>query len=95
MDNNGQSDVPSWDKDPQAVKDYGIDWSDWLGSDTLVNSEWEAPGLTVVSSARTAKATQVVLSGGTAGTRYRVTNKITTASGNVDLRSIEIKVRNM
>ena len=34
-----------WDnKDPDAVLDYGFDWSAWLeAGDTIVTSEWIVP----------------------------------------------------
>lgn len=32
------------DKYPEANLDYSIDWSQWLGADTIAASAWEIPG---------------------------------------------------
>lgn len=80
-------------KDPQAVLDYGFDWSAWLDSDTIATSGWIVPdGLTEVSESNTTTTTTVWLSGGTASTTYRVVNTITTAGGRTDERSLLIRV---
>ncbi len=83
----------SFTKDPSAVLDYMIDWSRWLKGDTIQTSQWTVPaGLALVSQTNTTTTTTVWLSGGTAGQTYTVTNRITTASGRTDERSIIIKV---
>ena len=80
-------------KDPDAVLDYAIDWSRWLGSDTIQTSTWTVPsGLTEVSSEHTSTTVTIWLSGGTAGQTYTVTNRIVTAGGRTDERSIYIRV---
>lgn len=84
-------------KDPNAVLDYLIDWSDWLGvGETLLSSEWAMNGdATVVRATHTDTTATVWVSGGT-GT-FTVTNSITTTSVPVarqDDRSLVIKVRN-
>lgn len=80
-------------KDPSGTLDYSIDWTDWLGTDTISSSSWTVPsGLEVGTAlAGTAVAT-VWLSGGTAGNSYYVTNTIVTAAGRSDQRSLIIKV---
>jgi len=83
-------------KDPDAVKDYGIDWDDWLNDvgDTISVSEWIVPqGLTAISNSKTTLGTTVWLSGGNAGESYRVTNRITTVGGRIDDRSILLKCK--
>lgn len=83
-------------KDPDAVLDYKIDWSDWLEplTDTIAASSWTADtGITIDSNSFDDDETVVWLSGGTTGTKYGVTNHITTAGGREDDRTIYIKIR--
>jgi len=83
-------------KDPQAVLDYAIDWTKWLDEvgDSIETSTWIVPtGLTKVTETNTSKLATVWLSGGTVGENYTVTNRITTAAGRTDDRSITIRVR--
>lgn len=81
-------------KDPDAVLDYKIDWSSWLGTDTITASSWTAEdGITIDSNEFDDTETVVWLSGGTEGYRYVVTNHITTAGGREDDRSIKITLR--
>lgn len=85
-------------KDPNAVMDYTIDWTNWLNSGaTIQTSTWTVPSdLTKVSDARDAgnKKTTVVLSGGSAtlGTLYQVENRITTSDGLTEDRSLLIRM---
>ena len=79
-----------------AVLDYTIDWTKWLDEvgDTIETSTWIVPtGLTKVTETNTTKLATVWLSGGTVGMNYTVTNRITTAAGRADDRSITIRVR--
>ena len=81
-------------KDPNATLDYTISWPLWLDGDTITTSSWTATtGITIASSSNTTTAATVWLSGGTASTRYTVTNRVTTAGGRIDDRSIYINVR--
>ena len=87
-------------KDPDAELDYAVDWTDWLGTDTIVGSTWTvAAGSGIqVSNESVDPGGHVCtawLSGGTISTApYRVTNEITTAAGRVDDRSLLIKIQN-
>ena len=84
---------PEYIKDPQAVLDYEIDWSEWLGSDTITFSSWTQPeGITRVTHSYDTTSTKVWLSGGTVGDRYNVTNEIVTTQGRTDDRTITIIV---
>lgn len=88
----------SFIKDPDAKKDYAVDWSDWLDEDTISTSTWEADddGITVEDDpapANTGTVTTVWLSGGTVGERYEITNHIVTSAGREDDRTIEIRVQ--
>lgn len=88
-------------KDPAAILDYEIDWSDWLTGDTIapstehpVPSIWSAPaGIVIELDSYTAQTTTVRLSGGEHGTDYEILNHVFTASGQSDERSILIQVR--
>lgn len=84
-------------KDPDAVLDYGIDWSDWLvAGDTITASTWTVSGtdnaLTLSDPTFTDTQTGMWLSDGTDGGLYRVTNHIVTDGNREDDRSIDIMV---
>lgn len=84
-----------FEKDPDAVLDYQINWATWLDTDTISASTWTVPtGITKASDTRTTTTATIWLSGGTADTDYRLVNKIVTAGGRTEERSIWIKVRN-
>lgn len=72
-----------WDaKDPDEVLDYKLDWTDRLAGDTVATSVWAAEaGITIDSNVFDDTSATVWVSGGTAGTTYRMTNTITTAAG--------------
>jgi hypothetical protein len=95
-------------KDPSAVLTYGLGWEDWLtGSDLLSTASWTIPaGLTLLSQSlngspltvgdRTYAANTCALvriSGGTANVDYTCVCQITTVAGDIDERSIIVKVR--
>jgi hypothetical protein len=87
----------NFDKDDDATLDYAIDWGEWLGSDTISQSTWEAEeGITIATDPAPSSdgtRTTVWLSGGTVGESYDVTNHIVTAAGREDDRTIRIYVR--
>ncbi|MCK5783867.1 MAG: hypothetical protein KAH06_05430 [Desulfobacterales bacterium] len=78
-------------KDPNAVLDYQADWSDWLGDDTISTSDWILPtGIIEDSATNTTTTATIWLSGGTAGTSYTLVNRIVTAGGRTEDRTITI-----
>lgn len=85
-------------KDPEASLDYAIDWgADYLAGDALAASSWgvspEEPGGAVIAGSQFDLLTATVqVSGGIDGKIYRVTNRVTTASGRADSRSIILRV---
>ena len=80
-------------KDPDEIVNFGIDWVDYLGSETITGSSWTVPsGITEVSSAFTDTQATIKLSGGTLGATYRVTNRITTSAGETVDQSIDVEV---
>lgn len=83
-------------KAPKAVLDYPFDWSAWLSSidDTIIDHLIIVDdGIVCTSSVLSGNIVVAWISGGTEGTIYRVTCRITTAGGRVDERSIFIKVK--
>lgn len=86
---------PYWEKDPNAVKDYTLDWSAWLAGDTISTSTWTVPAeLTLASDTKTGTTTTVWLSGGGAVGNFRkVTNRIVTVGGRTEDRSFELKIK--
>jgi hypothetical protein len=81
-------------KDPDAVLDYFYDWTGWLSGDTIIASTWIVPtGLTKESESNTATGATIWVSGGTAGTNYPVTNRISTAAGRTEDRTSVIKCK--
>lgn len=83
-------------KDPDSLLDYKVDWSDWLGTDTLVSSSWAIEGpdssLTVSTSSNTTTDATAWLDGGVVPNTYTVTNSIITDQGREADRSITITV---
>lgn len=80
-------------KDPDADLDYGLEWHDWMPEDdSIVASSWLVFGpdelLVVGSTSVDDLITTVWLSGGTRYRQYVVTNRIITAAGRKDDRSI-------
>jgi hypothetical protein len=81
-------------KDPDGLLDFTVDWSEWLGTDTISTSTWVvASGITRNADSRTTTAATIWLSGGTVDTDYVVTNRITTAAGRTEDRTLVIEVR--
>jgi len=82
-------------KDPDAVLDYSVDWGDWMeSSETLSVSTWVVPsGITKDSDTITGTEAVIWLSGGTAGSMYDLTNRVTTDASRTDDRTITVYVR--
>lgn len=90
------------DKDPSAILDYTLDWSEYTqGSDSVSTATWaisvisgDAAPLVAGASSINADKTTVVINGGTAGNIYTVTCTITTAESLTDRRAFRIVVKN-
>jgi hypothetical protein len=68
-------------KQPSEVLDYDVDFTDWFDGRTDTPSSHVViaeTGITVVGSSRTSNVVKVILSGGVAGTKYKVTVRLTT-----------------
>lgn len=80
-------------KDPEATREYQIDWSQWLGADTILTSVWIVPaGLSNAGDSNTTTAATIFVSGGTVGEVYELVNRITTAGGHATDRTIKILI---
>ena len=97
------------DKDKDEIIDYSIDWSRFLGTDTVAAATWyieDAEGVkTLVEDAEVVNGLQFVtgtitttvstirLSLGTNNVRYKVTCRISTAQGLQYERTVFVRVR--
>lgn len=83
-------------KDPGATLDYSFDWTDWLGTgETITATSWTGDaGITLGAQTFSAYTSTCRISGGTAGSNYTATCQITTSTGEIDRRSLQLKVQN-
>lgn len=86
-------------KDPADIRPFEFDWQDEVPSgDTVTGSTWAVTpnGLTLgATSIPEARITRVIISGGTDGAMYEVTNTVDTANGRHFERTFGIRVRNL
>lgn len=82
-------------KTPNEKKDYGVDWTKYLGDGvTIGNSDWDVPaGVINDVDAIDGQATVIRLSGGTADENYTLVNTIVTSAGETLEAAIEVRVR--
>jgi len=84
-------------KDPGEILDYDLDWSQRLGSDTIVTSNWAIVttdgALVINSNAHTGNTTKVWLSAGTLKQNYILQNTITTSDGDTEIQTVMLPVR--
>ena len=89
--------VETYLKDPDEKLDYGFDWSNALGTDTISASAWVVPtGITESSSPAPSfddTTTTIWLEGGTANQDYTIINRITTAGLRIFEASFRVSVR--
>lgn len=89
------------DKDPEATLDYSINWTNWMPSgDTIQTSTWavtspagDSDPITVSSDSETNYVATAVLTGGTAGNLYTLTNTIVTVNSITDRRHFRVSVK--
>lgn len=79
-------------KRPNEVRDYEVDWSAFLGEDTIATSDVTVSGVTLDSDTNDTTSVTVWVSGGTAGTLARVTNTITTTGGRTETEIFTISI---
>lgn len=85
-------------KQPVEVKDYDIDYSEWLTSGDNVQSATVTvvpTGLTVDAVYINDPRIKVWLSGGTDGTAYKLTVTMTSADGRIKQDEFKIKVKDV
>lgn len=88
------------EKDPYAVLDYSLDWTDWMPSNEVIAAveitaetiAGDANPLVIDSTTNTDYIATAFVSGGTAGKIYNIEYKITTDGNKKDSRNIRIKV---
>ena len=84
-------------KDPDAVHDYIIDWSDVMNLhspvDSISSSSWVTDQGTVIDSdSNTSLQTTVWLSGGTLNEVAKLVNTIITTGGRTYVRTINVSI---
>ena len=86
--------VAVYPKEPTAVTDYEIDWSDWLNGRTISTSTWALEsGLTNQADSHTSTTTLIRISGGAWTQELTATNTITTNTSETEVRSITLQIR--
>jgi hypothetical protein len=78
-------------QDVDAVRDYIIDFDDWLGEEAIASSDITAVGCTASVVATTPSSLKLRVSAVTA--TADVTVEVTTSSGQVDVFSINFRPR--
>lgn len=86
---------PSIVKDPDAVLDYTLDFTDWLAlvTDTIVSHTVVVTGVVKNSSSNTTKLVTMWISGGAVGVTGSAVVRIVTAAGRIDDRTIYFKIK--
>lgn len=85
-------------KDPDSRIDFEFDWAAaYSGGQAVTASAWtvapgEAGGVAVAAAAHDLTRATVTLAGGVAGHVYRVTNRVTLSDGQIDERSMTVRV---
>ena len=88
--------IKDYEKNSNALDYFQVDWSDWLGTDTIATSEWTVPtGLTKEDETFDNTRAIIWLSGGTETSTYKVVNHITTALGDEEDAVLIIKITNI
>lgn len=85
-------------KDPGARVDYAFDWGDaYVDGQVIVAASWAvepdvAGGIAVSGASHDLLRCAATLDGGEAGGVYRVTNRVTLSDGQIDERSLTLRV---
>lgn len=86
-----------WDqfKDPQEIRDFGIDWAPDLGIKTIATSAWTVVSGTVIidSDDHDTTTTTVRLSGGTAGETCGLLNHVVLSDGQEYEQTGQLKIK--
>lgn len=85
--------VKTFQKDPNELLDYTMDWSDWLAGDKIATVSWTIPGgISSAGQMNSVSSTTIWLSGGTDGTSYDLSCLITTTGVRTAERTMRISV---
>lgn len=85
-------------KDPDSRIDFEFDWgAAYPDGQAVVASQWtvmpdDAGGIVVAGTAHDLMQATATLEGGIAGHVYRVTNRVTLSDGQIDERSMTMRV---
>lgn len=88
------------DKDPYAVLDYSLDWTNWMPTGDTISTlsvtaqtiSGDASPLVIDSTTKTDYIATAFISGGTAGNIYNIEFKIVTTNALQDSRNFRIRV---
>ncbi len=85
------------EKDPDALLDYGFDWSGWLvPGDSVSSASWAVTGsdnaVTLADPDVSGSKCTVWASGGTVGRTYVLRCRVVTANGRTDDRSMTLRI---
>lgn len=81
-------------KTPSDVLDYFVDYSEWLGTDTIATSVWDVPtDMTKVSDSHTDTVSTVFVDGGLVGITYDLVNTIETVGGRTKSAAVTVVIR--
>lgn len=88
------------EKDPYAILDYTLDWTNWMPSGDTISSisvtaetiSGDSSPLAIDSTTNTNYLVTANISAGTAGNIYNVEYRIVTVNGLQDSRNFRIKV---
>ncbi len=86
-------------KDPDSTRPYSIDWAPWLNDlgETIASAAWIVDDGLGIDPAHTPSVVGGVhtlwVTGGTVGSQYGMTSRVTTANGYVEDSTITIKIR--
>jgi hypothetical protein len=82
-------------KDPDGVIEHAVDWdAGYLAGRTISQSIWAVlpAGLTLTDPRQSGGRTAITVTGGVAGTVYRLNNRVTLADGSSDERTLVVRV---
>lgn len=83
-------------KDPDSARALSIDWTDYIGSNTISATDWTvANGLTEGAAATSGNIRSCIVSGGKEGCDYLVTCRVTLNDSTTEDGTILVKVRTL
>jgi len=83
-------------KDPDAKLDYVMEWGNWLRDDETIASAnviTDSPDIIVTNISILARSVRWRLAGGARGQNYLITIRIETTAGQVDNRTVRLRVQ--